>query len=43
MAYSLPDHVLETVPAERSKRVPIVETLHDHWRTVLGWGVVRKP
>jgi MFS transporter, MHS family, proline/betaine transporter len=34
--YFLRRHVLETTP-ERSKRVPIVETLHDHWRTVLGF------
>ncbi len=35
--YFLRRHALETMPAERSKRVPIVETLHDHWRTVLGF------
>jgi MHS family proline/betaine transporter-like MFS transporter len=29
--------VLETAPAERRKRAPIVETLHDHWRIVLGF------
>jgi MFS transporter, MHS family, proline/betaine transporter len=35
--YFLRRHVLETMPAERRKRAPIVETLHDHWRTVLGF------
>jgi MHS family proline/betaine transporter-like MFS transporter len=35
--YFLRRHQLETMPVERSKRVPIVETLHDHWRTVLGF------
>jgi MFS transporter, MHS family, proline/betaine transporter len=35
--YLLRRHVLETVPAERRKRAPIVETLHDHWRIVLGF------
>ena len=35
--YFLRRHVLETVPTERRKRVPIIETLHDHWRTVLGF------
>jgi MFS transporter, MHS family, proline/betaine transporter len=35
--YFLRRHVLETVPAERRKRAPIVETLHDHWRIVLGF------
>jgi MHS family proline/betaine transporter-like MFS transporter len=34
--YFLRRHILETVPAERRKRAPIVETLHDHWRIVLG-------
>jgi MHS family proline/betaine transporter-like MFS transporter len=33
--YLLRRHVLETTPAERSERMPIVETLQDHWRTVL--------
>src|ERR1700745_2923004 len=35
--YCLRRHVLETMPAERRKRAPIVETLHDHWRLVLGF------
>ena len=35
--YFLRRHVLETMPAERRKRAPIVETLHEHWRTVLGF------
>jgi MHS family proline/betaine transporter-like MFS transporter len=35
--YFLRRHVLEAVPTERRKRVPIVETLHDHWRGVLGF------
>src|SRR3954463_159967 len=35
--YLLRRHVLETVPAERRKRAPIIETLHDHWRIVLGF------
>jgi MHS family proline/betaine transporter-like MFS transporter len=35
--YFLRRHVLETLPAERRKRAPIVETLHDHWRIVLGF------
>jgi MHS family proline/betaine transporter-like MFS transporter len=35
--YFLRRHVLETMPAERRKRAPIVETLHDHWRIVLGF------
>jgi MHS family proline/betaine transporter-like MFS transporter len=35
--YLLRRHVLETAPAERRKRAPIVETLHDHWRIVLGF------
>ncbi len=34
--YFLRRHVLETVPTERRERPPIVETLHDHWRLVLG-------
>ena len=33
--YFLRRHVQDTVPAERPQRVPIVETLHDHWRVVL--------
>jgi MHS family proline/betaine transporter-like MFS transporter len=35
--YLLRRHVLETVPTERRKRAPIIETLHDHWRIVLGF------
>jgi MHS family proline/betaine transporter-like MFS transporter len=34
--YFLRRHVLETVPPEQRERPPIVETLHDHWRLVLG-------
>jgi MHS family proline/betaine transporter-like MFS transporter len=33
--YLLRRHVVETTPAERAERMPIVETLQDHWRTVL--------
>src|SRR5206468_482639 len=28
-------HIAEAAPAERTERAPIVETLQDHWRTVL--------
>src|SRR3954447_7508589 len=35
--YFLRRHVLDTVPAEPRKRAPIVETLHDHWRIVVGF------
>jgi MHS family proline/betaine transporter-like MFS transporter len=35
--YFLRRQVLENVPTERRKRLPIIETLHDHWRTVLGF------
>jgi predicted MFS family arabinose efflux permease len=35
--YFLRRHMLETAPAERRKRAPIVETLHDHWRIVIGF------
>ena len=35
--YFLRRHVLETVPVEQRERLPIVETLHDHWRIVLGF------
>jgi hypothetical protein len=28
---------METVPAERRKRAPIMETLSHHWRIVLGF------
>jgi len=34
--YFLRRHVLETAPAERRPRAPFIETLHDHWRIVLG-------
>jgi MFS transporter, MHS family, proline/betaine transporter len=34
--YLLRRHVQETAPTERRKRSPIVETLQDHWRLVLG-------
>jgi len=34
--YFLRRHVLDTVPAETRKRA-LVETLHDHWRIVLGF------
>src|SRR5262249_28513670 len=32
--YFLRRHVLETGVAEKRKRAPIVETLHDHWRVI---------
>jgi MHS family proline/betaine transporter-like MFS transporter len=35
--YVLRRHMLETIPTERRKRTPIVETVRDHWRTVLGF------
>jgi MHS family proline/betaine transporter-like MFS transporter len=35
--YFLRRHVAETLPAERRQRAPIIETLHDHWRLVLGF------
>src|SRR6476660_9056091 len=35
--YFLRRHVLDAVPAEPRKRAPIVETLHDHWRIVVGF------
>src|SRR5215472_13509085 len=35
--YFLRRHVLDTAPAERRKRAPIIETLHEHWRIVLGF------
>jgi hypothetical protein len=35
--YFLRRHMLETAPVERRKRAPIVETLHDHWRIVIGF------
>jgi MFS transporter, MHS family, proline/betaine transporter len=34
--YFLRRQVIEAVPTERRKRAPIIETLHDHWRIVLG-------
>ncbi len=34
--YLLRRHVPETLPTERRQRAPIVETLRDHWRVVLG-------
>jgi MFS transporter, MHS family, proline/betaine transporter len=33
--YLLRRHMLETIPTERRKRAPIIETLHDHWDIVL--------
>src|SRR5262245_2382694 len=35
--YFLRRHVMDVVPAERRKRAPILETLSDHWRIVLGF------
>jgi MFS transporter, MHS family, proline/betaine transporter len=35
IGYVLRRHVQETLPEERPRRAPIVETLHDHWRDVL--------
>ena len=35
--YFLRRHMLETAPVERRKRPPIVETLRDHWRIVIGF------
>ena len=35
--YFLRRHVLDTIPGEPRKRAPIVETLQDHWRIVLGF------
>jgi MFS transporter, MHS family, proline/betaine transporter len=37
IGYFLRRHVVEAVPVERRKRAPIVETLSDHWRTVIGF------
>jgi MHS family proline/betaine transporter-like MFS transporter len=37
VGYLLRRHVLETMPVVERKRAPIVETLHDHWHTVLGF------
>jgi len=35
--YILRRHLLETTPTGRRERTPIVETVRDHWRTVLGF------
>jgi MHS family proline/betaine transporter-like MFS transporter len=35
--YFLRRHVIENAPAQKRPRPPLVETLHDHWRTVLGF------
>jgi MHS family proline/betaine transporter-like MFS transporter len=35
--YVLRRQMLETIATPRRERAPIVETLHDHWRTVLGF------
>ena len=35
--YVLRRYVLETVVVQKRKRLPIVETLHDHWRAVVGF------
>jgi MFS transporter, MHS family, proline/betaine transporter len=35
--YFLRRHVSEVVPPDRREQAPIVETLRDHWRTVLGF------
>src|SRR3954447_12148371 len=35
--YFLRRHVLDTMPMESRKRVPILETLQDHWRVVLAF------
>jgi MFS transporter, MHS family, proline/betaine transporter len=35
--YFLRRQVMETVPTEQRKRAPIIETLHDHWRIVVGF------
>ena len=35
--YFLRRHVMETAPPERRKRAPMLETLSDHWRIVLGF------
>src|SRR3954453_4228080 len=35
--YFLRRHMLETMPVERRKRAPIVETLYEHWRIVVGF------
>src|SRR6516162_2193337 len=35
--YFLRRHVLEMIPTVRRKRSPIIDTLHHHWRTVIGF------
>jgi MFS transporter, MHS family, proline/betaine transporter len=35
--YLLRRDMLETVPVERRERAPIIETLYDHWRIVVGF------
>ena len=35
--YFLRRHVIENAPPQKRPRPPLVETLHDHWRTVLGF------
>jgi MHS family proline/betaine transporter-like MFS transporter len=35
--YILRRYVLETVSMQKRERAPIVETLHDHWRIVVGF------
>jgi MFS transporter, MHS family, proline/betaine transporter len=35
--YVVRRHMPETIATPRRERAPIVETLHDHWRTVLGF------
>jgi len=35
--YMVRRHMSETIATLRRERAPIVETLHDHWRTVLGF------
>jgi MHS family proline/betaine transporter-like MFS transporter len=35
--YLLRRHVLEAAPPQRRKRAPMLETLSDHWRIVLGF------
>jgi MFS transporter, MHS family, proline/betaine transporter len=35
--YVLRRQMLDAIPAARRERAPIVETFHDHWRTVLGF------
>jgi MHS family proline/betaine transporter-like MFS transporter len=35
--YMVRRRVSETIATPRGERAPIVETLHDHWRTVLGF------